>query len=129
MACVVDIPQLNAVQEFLSLHSHPVFVPILHLPLCSPNVLSDRQPDQNLSLSSRRRLVHHLCLLFLESLSDSLTSRHELLYASADTIGFALHQRLGGEVVDAGIKAVCDKVREHLGGEGSALIVKCAAEA
>ena len=55
-----------------------------------------------------------MCLLFLESLPDPLTARHEFLYAPADAIGFALHERFGGEVVDTGIKAVGDEVGEHL---------------
>jgi hypothetical protein len=65
-------------------------------------------------LSSWWRLIHHLCLLFLESLSDSFTSCHELLYASSNAAGLALDQGFGGEVVNAGVEAVGDKVGEHL---------------
>jgi len=64
-------------------------------------------------LSSWRWLVHHRRLLFRESLADTLTTRHELLYASSDAAGLALDEGFGGEVVDAGVEAVGDEVGEH----------------
>lgn len=69
-----------------------------------------------MDLSARRRLAHHLCLLFLESLPDPLTARHELLYTSSDAAGLALDEGFGGEVIDAGVEAVGYEVREHLDG-------------
>jgi len=64
----------------------------------------------------------------LESLPDPLAARHKFLYTSANAIGFALHQRFGGEVVDAGVKAVGDEVGEHLRGEGLASSVELCVE-
>tara|TARA_R110002060_G_scaffold53678_1_gene64352 strand:- start:635 stop:820 length:186 start_codon:yes stop_codon:yes gene_type:complete len=61
-------------------------------------------------------LAHHLCLLFLESLPDSFTACHELLYASSDAAGLALDEGFGGEVIDAGIETMGYEVREHLEG-------------
>jgi hypothetical protein len=68
----------------------------------------------NADLSPRRRLVHHLRLLFLEPLPDALTAGHELADASRDAAGLAGDQRFGGEVIDAGLEAMVDEVREHL---------------
>ena len=59
-------------------------------------------------------LLHHLCLLFSESLADSLGSSHELGDAAGDTSGFAGDQGLGGKVVDAGVEAAVDETGEHL---------------
>lgn len=67
-----------------------------------------------MGLSPCRRLCHHLCLLFLESLPDSFTSCHELLHTAGDAAGLALDQGFGGEVVDTGVEAVSNEVGEHL---------------
>lgn len=78
----------------------------------SPRVLL--HPTCRCLSTAWRGLVHHLSLLFLESLADSLTTRHELLYTSRNTASLALNQRFGGEVIDAGIEAVRYEVGEHL---------------
>ena len=65
-------------------------------------------------LSSRRWLAHHLCLLLLESLTNSLTSCHELLHASGYAAGLALDEGFGGEIIDTGVEAVGYEVGEHL---------------
>ena len=62
------------------------------------------------ALSSRRRLVHHLCLLLLESLPNPFTASHEFLYTPGNATGLALNKGFGGEVIDAGIEAVRYKV-------------------
>lgn len=59
-------------------------------------------------------MTHHLCLLFLESLTDTLTSSHEFLDAAGDATSFAGDEGFGGEVVDAGVEAVGYEVGEHL---------------
>jgi len=58
-------------------------------------------------------LLHHLCLLFLEPQTNSLTSGHEFLDASCYTAGFALNQGFSSEVVDAGIEAVVYEAGKH----------------
>jgi hypothetical protein len=58
------------------------------------------------NLSSRRRVLHHLSLLLLESLPDSLSALHILLNASGNAAGFALDEGFGCEIVDAGIEAM-----------------------
>ena len=63
-------------------------------------------------------MLHHLCLLFLEPLTNSLTSSHEFLDASCYAAGFALDEGFGGEVIDAGFKAVIYEAGKHLGGVG-----------
>jgi hypothetical protein len=60
-------------------------------------------------------------LLFLESLADTLTSRHEFLHAALNAASLALHEGLGGEVIDARVEAVGDEVGEHLVGVLAAL--------
>ena len=65
-------------------------------------------------LSARRRVIHHLCLLLRESLSDSLSALHIFLDTSRDAAGFFLYKGFGGEIVDAGIEAVGDEIRKHL---------------
>ena len=57
-------------------------------------------------LSTRRRILHHLSLLLLESLTDSLSALHILLYAAGDATGFALDEGFGCKVVDARVEAV-----------------------
>jgi hypothetical protein len=54
-------------------------------------------------------------LLLLESLANTLAARHKFLDASGDAAGLALDHGFGGEVIDAGVEAVGDEVREHLG--------------
>ena len=54
--------------------------------------------------------MHHLCLLLLESLSDSLSALHILLDTSGDAARFALNEGFGCEVVDAGVEAVGHEV-------------------
>lgn len=65
-------------------------------------------------LTSRRRVLHHLCLLLLESLTDPLASCHKLLNAAGDTAGLTLDEGFGSEIVNAGVEAVGDEVGEHL---------------
>ena len=59
-------------------------------------------------------LLHHLCLLLSESLTDSLRASHKLGDAARDTSGLAGDQGLGGEVIDAGVEAAVDETGEHL---------------
>ena len=62
--------------------------------------------------------LHHDGLLLLEPLADPLAAGHELLDAAVHAARLARHERFGGEVIDAGIEAVGDEVREHLWREG-----------
>jgi len=52
-------------------------------------------------------------LLFLKPLSNSLTPSHEFLYTTANTALLTRDEGFGGEVVNAGIKAVGYEVGEH----------------
>jgi len=108
-------PDINRTLELASAPKYPI-IQFIHIrfPCRSQSHMQySLQYCQNLP---RGLLVHHLCLLFLESLSDSFTSCHELLDAAFYTTGFALDEGLGCEVVDAGVEAVGDKVGEHLCG-------------
>ena len=57
-------------------------------------------------LSARRGILHHLSLLLLKSLTDSLRAIHVLLDAAGDAAGFALDEGFGCEVIDTGVEAV-----------------------
>lgn len=70
----------------------PILVPTIELYIAPRGVVSN--------LSSWWRVVHHLCLLFLESLTDSLAPSHELLDASLNAPCLALHKGFGGKVID-----------------------------
>lgn len=52
--------------------------------------------------------------MLLESLAQSLAASHIFLDAARHTAILALGNGLGGEVVDAGIKAMVDEVTEEL---------------
>jgi hypothetical protein len=58
------------------------------------------------NLSTRRRVVHHLSLLLLEPLANSLSTLHILLDTSGDAARFALDKGFGSKIVDAGVEAV-----------------------
>ncbi len=86
-------------------------LPLALLPLMSASPIL---PVEMKILSTRWWLAHHLCLLLLESLTNSLTPCHELLYASGYAAGLALDKGFCGEVIDAGVEAVGYKIGEHL---------------
>jgi len=87
--CMFSIrANLQTLQYFLCFHSYT------H----TPTIVA--------SLSSWWWIVHHLGLLLLEPLTDSLTSSHELLHASCYAARLALNERFGRKIVDAGIEAV-----------------------
>lgn len=89
---------------------------ISYSPMCTrppTNHIAQARPDLP---RPRRGLTHHLCLLFLESLTNSFASCHEFLYTSRDAAGFTGNEGFGGEIVDAGVEAVSDEVGEHLCG-------------
>jgi hypothetical protein len=73
-----------------------------------------QQYAPNADLSPRRRLVHHLCLLFLEPLSDALAASHELADAPRHAACLTSDQRFSSKVVHARLEAVVDEVGEHL---------------
>ena len=59
-------------------------------------------------------LLCHSCVLFLESVAQSLRALHVLVYASHNTALLARSERLAFEAVDTVIKALLDKIRVHL---------------
>lgn len=89
--------------------SPPDYRTVRKVEVPQPSAPSTRPP-----LPTGRRLVHHLRLLFLKSLSDPLTTCHELLYASSHAAGLALDKGFCCEVIDAGVEAVGYEVGEHL---------------
>lgn len=59
-------------------------------------------------------LGRHLGVVLLEALAEALLGEHLLLDAAGDAAVLARRERLGGEVVDAGVEAVVNDVAEDV---------------
>ncbi len=95
---------------------------LIFLPLLYPSQSRDSKPPLPFPLSTThhfeylplRHLSRHGRVELGEPLAKARLRRHGLGHAPADAARLAARERLGGEVVDAGVEAGVDEVAEDL---------------